>query len=326
MDKISVVVPVYNVEKYIEKCLNSILNQTYKNLEIIIVDDGSKDNSIEICKKVIVNDNRAKIYHKENGGISDARNFSIDFITGDYVIFIDSDDYIENNMIFELYTNIKNEQADVSVCGVYNVYIDKKTPQCSNENIYFVCDKGKFLKEYLVGELNPGSLCNKLIKTEIIKQIKFPVGKIYEDAFYHLKLIDIAKKYVITTKPLYNYFHRENSLTTKPYSQKNLDCIEVYSKFYDYVLANNVELEEAAFFRLSHSYFTVLDKMLLQQDYFKIDKYKEIVSFLRKNYLKIYKNKYFRISRRIAVIALKVSIKLYRFLLFKDLKKNKGVN
>lgn len=326
MDKISVVIPVYNVEKYVKKCLDSILNQSYKNLEIIIVDDGSKDRSVEIIENIIKNDSRAKIYRKVNGGLSDARNFGMNFVTGKFVIFIDSDDYIEDNMILTLYENIIKENADVSVCGIYNVYINNKKAQCVNENIYFTCAKDRFLKEYLIGKLIPGSICNKLIKTNIAKNIKFPVGKIYEDAFYQFDLINFAKTYVVTTKPLYNYFHRENSITTKPYTKKNLDYIEIYTKFYNYVLKNNKNLEKEAFFRLSYAYFTVLDKILLEDDFYKIKEYKEILKFLKINYFKIFKNYYFRIPRRIAVILLKINVKIYKFLLLKDLNKNKGVN
>ena len=121
MDKISIILPVYNVEKYVEKCLNSIKNQDYKNFEAIIVDDGSKDKSVEIIENFIKKDGRFKLYHKENGGLSDARNFGMNFVTGKFVIFIDSDDYIENKMLTTLYENITKEQADVYICGNYNV-------------------------------------------------------------------------------------------------------------------------------------------------------------------------------------------------------------
>ena len=120
MDKISVIVSVYNVEKYVKKCLDSILNQTYENIEIIIVNDGATDNSENICKEFVENENRAKLYTKENGGLSSARNHGMRFVTGKYVLFIDSDDYIAEGMVEELYKNIKGEDADVSICGVYD--------------------------------------------------------------------------------------------------------------------------------------------------------------------------------------------------------------
>ncbi|MEB3024618.1 MULTISPECIES: glycosyltransferase family 2 protein [unclassified Parvimonas] len=324
MDKISVIVPVYNVEKYVKKCLESISNQTYKNIEIIIVNDGATDNSEKICREFVGNEDRAKLYTKENGGLSSARNHGMQFVTGNYVLFIDSDDYISEEMIEELYNNIKAESADVSVCGVYNVYSDGQSPQCKEE-IYFSCDRDGFLKEYFIGEKIPGTICNKLISYEIASKISFPVGKIYEDAFYQFKLVKYAKKYVVTTKPYYYYFHRENSITTKPYTIKNMDCIEIYSNFYDYIKREIPFLSEFAFFRLSYAHFMVFDKMLLSENYKEIKEYREVLGFLKKNFWKIYKNKNFRKGRRIAVLMLKINIKLYRFLLFKDLKR-KGVN
>jgi len=324
MDKISVIVPVYNVEKYVKKCLESISNQTYKNIEIIIVNDGATDNSEKICREFVGNEDRAKLYTKENGGLSSARNHGMKFVTGNYVLFIDSDDYISEEMIEELYNNIKAESADVSVCGVYNVYSDGQSPQCKEE-IYFSCDRDGFLKEYFIGEKIPGTICNKLISYEIASKISFPVGKIYEDAFYQFELVKYAKKYVATTKPYYYYFHRENSITTKPYTIKNMDCIEIYSNFYDYIKREIPFLSEFAFFRLSYAHFMVFDKMLLSENYKEIKEYREVLGFLKKNFWKIYKNKNFRKGRRIAVLMLKINIKLYRFLLFKDLKR-KGVN
>ena len=246
------------------------------------------------------------------------------FAIGKYVLFIDSDDYIAEGMVEELYKNIKAEDADVSVCGVYNVYSDNQSPQCKEE-IYFCCEKDRFLKEYFIGEKIPGTICNKLITYEIASKISFPVGKIYEDAFYQFELVKYAKKYVITTKPYYYYFHRENSITTKPYTIKNMNCIEIYSNFYDYINKEIPSLLEYAFFRLSYAHFMVFDKMLMIKDYKEIKEYREVLGFFKKNFWRIFKNKNFRKGRRIAVLMLKLNVKLYRFLLLKDLKK-KGVN
>lgn len=296
-----------------------------KHIKIIIVNDGATDNSEKICREFVGNEDRAKLYTKENGGLLSARNHGMQFVTGNYVLFIDSDDYISEEMIEELYNNIKAESVDVSVCGVYNVYSDSQSPQCKEE-IYFSCDRDGFLKEYFIGEKIPGTICNKLISYEIASKISFSVGKIYEDAFYQFELVKYAKKYVATTKPYYYYyFHRENSITTKPYTIKNMDCIEIYSNFYGYINREIPSLSEFAFFRLSYAHFMVFDKMLLSENYKEIKEYIEVLGFLKKNFWKIYKNKNFRKGRRIAVLMLKLNVKLYRFLLFKDLKR-KGVN
>ena len=198
-EKISVIVPVYNVEQYLERCVDSIINQTYKNLEIILVNDGSTDNSGQLCDELAKKDSRIRVIHKENGGVSEARNFGVKEISGEYVIFIDSDDYINKRMINVLYSQIKLEEADVSVCGVMNVYENNHIPQARNINEYLILNNEGFLSEYLKGERIPGGIWNKLIKSSIAKSIDFPVGLIYEDAYYHYELIKLAKRYVVTT-------------------------------------------------------------------------------------------------------------------------------
>ena len=126
MDKlVSIVVPVYNVDKYLDKCVNSIINQKYKNLEIILVDDGSTDESGKKCDLWAEKDNRIRVIHKENGGLSDARNVGIDNSKGYYISFIDSDDFIENDMIEVLLKEIKENNCDISICGYYKTYVDK---------------------------------------------------------------------------------------------------------------------------------------------------------------------------------------------------------
>ena len=229
---ISVIVPVYNVAQYLEKSIASIQQQTYKNLEIILVDDGATDESGRLCEQIAEQDERVLVYHKENEGLSQARNDGLKQAHGDYVIFIDSDDYIHPEMIASLYQQLIKEDADVSSCGVMNVYANSESPQTENKDDYFVCDTETFLREYLIGEKIPGTICNKLIKKEIATQLSFPKGLIYEDAYYHFDLIKVAKKYVVNTKPYYYYFHRGDSITTKPYEKKDLAYIDIYQKFY----------------------------------------------------------------------------------------------
>lgn len=326
MDKISVVVPVYNVRTYLEKAVYSIINQKYENLEIILVDDGSTDGSGEICNQLKAIDSRVVAYHKENGGLSSARNFGAKKATGNYIIFIDSDDYIHPEMISSLYDEIKKADADVSVCGIMNVYNTKEIPQCNNIHMHFVYNQKEFLKELLIGEKIPGSICNKLLKKEVVEKISFPEGKIYEDAFYHLELVKVAKTYVITTKPYYYYYHRSNSITTQKYNARKLDIIEVYTKYKKYIDVEYPDLKKEAFFRLSYGYFVVLDSMLLVDHYKELEHYQKVIRFLKKNAFLIFKNPIFRKGRRIAALALKINVSLYRRLMLEDLKKNKGIN
>ena len=323
---ISVIVPVYNVAQYLEKSIASIQQQTYQNLEIILVDDGATDESGRLCEQIAEQDERVLVYHKENEGLSQARNDGLKQAHGDYVIFIDSDDYIHPEMIASLYQQLVKEDADVSSCGVMNVYANSESPQTENQDDYFICDTETFLREYLIGEKIPGTICNKLIKKEIAAQLTFPKGLIYEDAYYHFDLIKVAKKYVVNTKPYYYYFHRGDSITTKPYAEKDLAYIDIYQKFYIEVVKEYPNLTEVAFFRLAYAHFFILDKMLLDDNFKEFKDYPRIYGYLKKHAFAIFKNTIFRKGRRISALALFVNVRLYRILLFKNIEQSKKIN
>lgn len=323
---ISVIVPVYNVAQYLEKSIASIQKQTYQNLEIILVDDGATDESGRLCDSIAELDDRVSVFHKKNEGLSQARNDGMKQAHGDYLIFIDSDDYIHPEMIKNLYEQLVKEEADVSSCGVMNVYANGESPQSENQDAYFVCDSQTFLREYLIGEKIPGTICNKLIKKKIAAQLTFPKGLIYEDAYYHFDLIKLTKKYVVNTKPYYYYFHRGDSITTKPYAEKDLVYIDIYQKFYNEVMKNYPDLKDAAFFRLAYAHFFILDKMLLIENYEEIKEYPTIYHFLKKHAFSIFKNPIFRMGRRISALALFLNIRLYRILLLKNIEQSKKIN
>ena len=323
---ISVIVPVYNVAQYLEKSIASIQQQTYQNLEIILVDDGATDESGRLCEQIAEQDERVLVYHKENEGLSQARNDGLKQAHGDYVIFIDSDDYIHSEMIASLYQQLVKEDADVSSCGVMNVYANSESPQTENQDDYFVCDTETFLREYLIGEKIPGTICNKLIKKEIAAQLTFPKGLIYEDAYYHFDLIKVAKKYVVNTNPYYYYFHRGDSITTKPYAEKDLAYIDIYQKFYTEVVKEYPNLTEVSFFRLAYAHFFILDKMLLDDNFKEFKDYSRIYGYLKKHAFAIFKNTIFRKGRRISALALFVNVRLYRILLFKNIEQSKKIN
>ena len=229
-------------------------------------------------------------------------------------------------MIASLYQQLVKEDADVSSCGVMNVYANSESPQTENQDDYFVCDTEIFLREYLIGEKIPGTICNKLIKKEIAAQLTFPKGLIYEDAYYHFELIKVAKKYVVNTKPYYYYFHRGDSITTKPYAEKDLAYIDIYQKFYTEVVKEYPNLTEVAFFRLAYAHFFILDKMLLDDNFKGFKDYPRICGYLKKHAFAIFKNTIFRKGRRISALALSVNVRLYRILLFKNIEQSKKIN
>lgn len=312
-EKISVVVPVYNVEKYLHKCVDSIIDQTYKNLEIILVDDGATDMSGKICDEYLEKDSRIKVIHKINGGLSDARNTGMGQAQGKYIIFIDSDDYIDENMLMTLYTNLTESKADMAVCGIWNVYQEQKWAQCEQRE-KFVCDNVEALRLLMIGEKIPGSICNKLLKWEIASQFRFQVGKHYEDVFFHTDMMPSIQSVSVDTTPLYYYVHREGSITTRNFDKTAMDIIEAYERNYQMIQSKYPQISDVAKFRAQWANFVVMDRMMESETYWEYAEYKQVKAALKKNVLSIFFSKYFRKTRRISALALGLNIKLYYIL------------
>lgn len=239
-EKISVIVPIYKVERYLNRCIKSIVNQTYSNLEIILVDDGSPDRCGFICDKWMATDKRIKVIHKKNGGLSSARNKGIELSTGKYIMFIDSDDYIKNNMVEVLYNNLIETDADISICDFircrknkrhYNNYTNKR----------FVIDDNKKYKMLERNEYNVVSVVqwNKLFKKEIFKNIKYPVGKIHEDEAVIAQEFYNAKRISYILKPLYYYRMRDDSIMHQV-SVKRFDAVYGFDKRIDFYSKKNL--------------------------------------------------------------------------------------
>ncbi|MCR8746796.1 glycosyltransferase family 2 protein [Romboutsia lituseburensis] len=227
MSLISIIVPVYNVEKYIHECIDSIINQTYSNIEIILVNDGSTDNSGNICEKYEKKDNRIKVVHKKNGGLSDARNVGIDISNGDYICFIDSDDWINLDMIENLYNLIIRYNADIAQSDYVEVYNkDSMSKNAIKEDIKFY--NSNDMLECLYGEeyVKTVVVWNKMYKKELFNQIRFPKGKLHEDEFTTYKIIHKANMIIDSNLPLYYYRQRENSIMNSNFNIKRLDAID----------------------------------------------------------------------------------------------------
>ena len=320
---ISIIVPVYNVERYLEKCVNSIINQTYKNLEIILVDDGATDSSGNMCDELAKSDNRIKVYHKENGGLSDARNYGVERATGDYIGFVDSDDYIDSEMYEKLYEAIKKENVDVAECSLKVIY-PGKIELFTDEKYYKVLGKTEYLEEYLTIKKIFGSVWTKLIKSDVAKKLVFPKGKLYEDTYYAYDLIEKVDRYVIMNNPYYNYLMRENSITNAKFNPRILDLIEIVEKFHKTTYENYPGLKEAADCRKMYAYFSVLNSILLEENYRDNEYYSEILNYFKRNYISLLKNKYINHNRKLSVILIKLNIDLYRKVLMKYKKKIAG--
>lgn len=211
MKKISIIVPVYKVEKYLDRCVESIVNQTYKNIEIILIDDGSPDNCPKMCDDWANKDERIKVVHKKNGGLSDARNKGLEVATGDYIGFVDSDDVISEKMYETLLLLIEKYECDISKCDFYR-FNEGENPKFSikEENDIFYSDE--ILKKILIDKMG-NYVCNKLFKKEIFEDISFKNGVAYEDMGIFYKLVLKSSKMAVTKSELYGYMQRKDSIT-----------------------------------------------------------------------------------------------------------------
>lgn len=221
---ISVIVPIYNVEEYLPRCIDSIINQEYKNLEIILVDDGSPDNSPKICDEYAKKDNRIQVIHKKNGGLSDARNTGLRAAIGEYVAFIDSDDWIETDFISTLYRGIKNG-ADIAECATRLFDYNDQTLKVRGSKEGKISRNDALIKLILEQGVYQ-TVCDKLYKTYLIRDIPFVVGKYHEDDFWTWQVFMKIDKLYLCEKPLYNYLQRDNGITGSKFSLKRLDGVQ----------------------------------------------------------------------------------------------------
>ncbi len=254
---ISVIVPVYNAEQYLERCVNSILDQTYKNLEIFLVDDGSPDRSGDMCDEFAQKDNRIKVIHKENGGQSTARNAALDVMTGAYVGFVDSDDWIEPDMFERLMLLVQEHDAQIAVCGVQCDWNDGKTIYCNAD--YPRCQdiehwtKIDALRELALNTKILNAPWNKLFESRIFDGLRMRVGWVFEDFEIMPKCVERADRIVYDPAPLYHYIMTEESTIRGTFKERRFmeadvsrEIVQRYQQNYPeligYVVARHVEI------------------------------------------------------------------------------------
>lgn len=230
MTKVSIIVPVYNVEKYIEKCLASLINQTLQEIEIIIVNDGSTDGSKKIIEKYLEN-KKIKYLEKENGGLADARNYAIPYAKGEYIGFVDSDDYVEKTMFEKMYNKAKQEDADMVECDFIWEYPKKNK-----------IDTGKIYKGKKQAIVEARVVAwNKIIKRQILQstKIKFPKGLRYEDVEFFYKLIPNLNKISFIKEPLVHYVQRDTSIANTQ-NEKTAQIFEILENVINYYIEKNI--------------------------------------------------------------------------------------
>lgn len=236
---ISVVVPVYNVEAYLARCIESIIAQTYRNLEIILVDDGSTDKSGKICDDYKTKySNLIEVVHQKNRGLSGARNTGLGHAQGKYITFVDSDDWLSHDMIEIMYDNLKKYNAQISGIGFYQAYENGKLVANSSKTGICIMNKEEALGKFLFNNNLTVCVCGKLYQTSLWNTIKCPEGKLFEDQYTTYKLIEQAKVVVFNPSPKYYYFKRKGSIGHSTFSDRTYDLYWGVQEQYDYITRN----------------------------------------------------------------------------------------
>lgn len=301
--KISLIVPCYNIRKYLPRCIESILAQTYKNLEIILISDGSTDGTDEVIREYAKKDSRIIPIFKQNSGVSDTRNRGLDIATGDYIGFVDGDDYIEPEMYETLLKNAIENNADISHCG-YQMVFPSRVDYYYNTGKKVIQDNKKGIRDIIVGDYVEPSPCIKIYRKNIVNNLRMPINiKINEDVLFNFYAFVNSKKSVYEDLPFYHYILRKGSAATSKINQNKLfDPVRVRKEIFEYSLKNlDNEIQSVAY----SSYLNSIINLYRVVSNSKLKEYKE-ESFILKGQIKEIKGK-FILSKR---------IKTERFLFF----------
>jgi len=317
--ELTVIVPIYNVEKLLEKCVKSIINQTYAPKRIILVNDGSTDNSGIIADKFAADYEFVSVIHKENGGLSSARNAGLAITETEYVTFVDSDDYLSLDMYEKLFFQLEKHTADISICGVWYESENGKKTTPYKIGINKVFTKIEALKELNSYRFFNMSFCNKIFKTCLFKEsaygedgIIFPVGKVSEDFYIMHKIIARACTISYISEPLYHYIQRKNSISRA--KKPNLEClnasaaqVEFYKKWFPDIA---YVAESACLFTYMRAYSTHLRRKLICPKEI-IDNSKNIAEKYIKSVLK---NDVISIKKKIQAIIFRYMFPIYKYI------------
>lgn len=293
MKKISIIIPIYNVEKYLPACIESIINQSYQNLEIILVNDGSTDACPQICDYYAVKDNRIKVLHKQNGGSSEARNKGIRLVTGDFVGFVDSDDLISIDFYTTLLNLLVENDADIVECGFHEFknFEDLDDIKIHENLLSEIYDTETAMKASMEGSLSI-VIWNKLYKKELLQDISFPIGKYIDDVFWTYKVFGKSKKTVKIQDKLYFYRQQSGSIMRSEFSLRRLDALLGLEEKIDYMKENFPRLENLAiknfcFISINHYHQILIHNKIDPEHIFRKKIYSKIKKF---NKFKIFKN------------------------------------
>ncbi len=319
--KISIIIPVYGVEAYLERCLDSVCNQSYTNLEIILVDDGSPDRCPVLCDEWAARDGRITVIHKKNGGLSDARNAGIEVATGDYLLFVDSDDYVAPTMCERLLDAAQEAKADIAMCGFYWMYPDHKEIQEIVMDDGAVVERASILETWIKCETVDFIVAwNKLYRRDLFftpEHIRYAIGKLHEDEFTTYKLLYAANRVVFVKEPLYYYIQRSGSIMAN-YTERNLndytEAVCEYVKWADSYAPDKRKLME---YHTVRSIWGVLQRCDDNQQLSnKQEVCRNLKNFEKANVGNFFYNPYVTIKERIKYIMYKMGIYVICFKLW----------
>lgn len=317
MKKISVIVLVYEVEKYLDSCVKSLINQTYKNIEIILVDDESPDNCPTLCDNWAKKDERIKVIHKKNGGIADTRNAGLNAVTGDYIGFVDGDDLVSKDMYKNLVEILEKNGVDISACQESR-FADGESPVFTNDNKVIVIDDNSVAINGVINdELVLCFLWNKLYKKELWDSIIFPFGKNYEDMFVLYKVVSKAKKVAVTNSVMYGYRRRDNSITTN-WSKSNMcNFIEAINARYNDLKNNDKVIDSLNIVKLKSVYTSHVGATIIgDKEFYNSDLLVNEYNFLKKKENRKYYKEFIQ-SKEKKITLLKIVLLLNRNLFWK---------
>ena len=312
MELISVIVPVYNVEKYLKRCVDSLLKQTYSNLEIILVDDGSTDSSCTMCDFYGAKDERVIVIHKKNGGLSSARNAGIEIAKGRYVGFIDSDDWISPETYEVLYRNLIKTNADVS--DIDSIITSNEFNYQNTTEVVTTFIGRDILLDYFISDKY--SCCRKLYKREVIGNIRFPVGKINEDIATNYQFLLRANREVKSSLKLYYYYSNPDSITGRMFRKRDFDLLDACVALID-LTKGDMELMKLAQIKQATSYYALIGRYIsyeCEKDFDPRDEIDELWKKLRKQY-RLLISSHISIKKKLLItICVVVNPRLLRFI------------
>lgn len=316
-DLISVIIPVYNVENYLERCIDSVINQSYKNIEILLIDDGSSDKSGIICDKYATKDDRIITIHNKNQGLSKTRNYGIEISKGKFITFIDSDDYIDKDFIKNTYNALIENNVDLGITKL-KVSYKNEIPKLRKDNKSKIINSKKALEEMLYTDMYYISTCGKLYRKKLFDDIRFPNNQLFEDVNTTYKLIDQAKKVYCTNNEYYVYFVRNNSITTQNFNNKQLDLIKATEEMTNDIINKYQDLIEGANRRKVYSRISTLCRVITSKGNNE-ELEKELINYIKEN-KEVIKYKETPLRDKIAIRCILISKRLFK-ILWKILKK-----